>query len=228
MVLQFIAVPYYECKRFSNAITNESSPAWGRIRTERWGVEVGPREGGGTLRSCAHSCSVKARWLPACLEAPLPPRLSWIPAFAGMTARGLRTYAVRTIIPACAGMTESTPESSFPRRRESIRHLPNTIVHSRAQRRISLPDSGGRFPDRGRLRGMHGKRQVSGRWKWTAAVPGQRLRCSQPLRSQCPCITSEWSARRKPCSFAILICRRSMVVSTNSVTLPQSMHTMWS
>ena len=32
-----------------------------------------------------HRCSVKAVWIPACMEAPLTPRLSWIPAFAGMT-----------------------------------------------------------------------------------------------------------------------------------------------
>ena len=40
------------------------------------------------------------------MEIPLPPWLSWIPAFAGMTEEGLRADAVRTIIPAFAGMTE--------------------------------------------------------------------------------------------------------------------------
>ena len=45
---------------------------------------------------------------------------AWIPAFAGMTAGGVPGCAVRTFIPASAGMTVPTLESSFPRRRESI------------------------------------------------------------------------------------------------------------
>ena len=74
------------------------------------------------------------------MEVPLPPRLSWIPAFAGMTVRSdnrigvdgiIPAFAGMTvrsdnrigvdgIIPAFAGMTALTLESSFPRRRESM------------------------------------------------------------------------------------------------------------
>ena len=44
----------------------------------------------GTAAANAHPSSLKA---------------AWIPAFAEMTEEGLRAYAVRTIIPAFAGMT---------------------------------------------------------------------------------------------------------------------------
>ena len=43
------------------------------------------------------------------MVAPLPPWLSWIPAFTGMTAEGVPAGAVRTINPAFA-------ERPFPAR----------------------------------------------------------------------------------------------------------------
>ena len=58
----------------------------------------------------AHSCSVKAAWIPAfagMTEEGVPGRAvrTLIPAFAGMTEEGVPGCAVRTIIPASAGMT---------------------------------------------------------------------------------------------------------------------------
>ncbi len=65
--------------------------------------------------------------------------------------------------------------------------------------------------------------------KWFQPKCFQReRRPSQSMRSQRAWRTSECSAKRKPCSLAIRTCRRSITASTNSVTRPQSMHTIWS
>ena len=65
------------------------------------------------------AATIHAARIPTGMEGPLPPRLSWIPACAGMAVGGVPGCAVRTMIPACAGMTGVTLESSFPRKRES-------------------------------------------------------------------------------------------------------------
>ena len=98
----------------------------------------------------------------------------------------------RVVIPASAGMTALTLESSFPRRRESIQRLPNTTVFSRARGRISLLDGEARFPDRDTLsrQSKYSSRTISatqaGLSPESSSTVNRSTTCTAPLRSAAP------------------------------------------
>ena len=102
------------------------------------------------VRAGPHSCSVKVVWIPAC---------------AGMTEEGLRADAVRTIIPAFAGMTVQTQLMSFPRRRESMGFRTNSLRKRVHRSRMGRGGGAAACPD---------SRQLSGCASPCSGVPRRR------------------------------------------------------
>ena len=85
--------------------------------------------------------------LLALLQAP-PVEVPWIPAFAGMTEEGVPARAVRTIIPASAGLTEGAPalgESGAATRVVGEPRLVSTFVTVAALARIGHRPGRGMF-----------------------------------------------------------------------------------
>ena len=202
-----IAGPVCECKRFASAIiairrrcaSEPFDQVRGQLAPARGGEgQAASREGSRIRRrmpsstGSAHSCSVKAVWIPAfagmtsnasapsfprkpaTVGGPAPAVTQGISPLVPATTRSSSLNAVW--IPAFAGMT--TPRS-FPRKRESI------VFRTNSRRDLV---------NRSRMWIRVGARRVGGASAGSRRTGGgsrQRLRCSQCLRSQRPCSTSE-------------------------------------